>query len=480
MLDIVSRWRFRQFGNSSHYGSADASALILGAILVLATALRLYGLFDWPLEQDELYTVRDSLVFNFGAVYKRPLYYFLQHLILRMFPPAVFVLRLMPFIFGVGGVLATWYLARYAFGSTAAFVSAVLVAVAPWHIYTSQFARYWTLVYLFAAATYLLLLKGLDDDRPRTHLLTLLIILLGACTHPTFVFPVVGVVIGTLFVSEKGRLKLSWPTRRAWAYLWGPLLTLGAIGSVVLAVAGGALGFRAGRGLAATARVVPAIVEWLTPVIVIAAMLGAVQLGLGRRVQDRRWAMMTAFGCVAALGLLLALSTHNDVYSIYFTAALPLVFVSIGGLVQRLQESSTFQNHSVAVGCAAILVAAMLPGTISHLSDGTRFDYRPVFDYIRTSDDEPRTVVGRPAAVHHYYAADLPYRALRLDPDYLQATLEEEKYFWLILRKRRYGIDGSPSPQSLRWIRNNCNEVREFFRPRIDYREYRLQLYSCG
>lgn len=481
MLDFLSTYTFKRSGQYPRRGAVDTSALTLAAVLLLAAALRIYGLFEWPLEQDELYTVRDSLGFNIAVHYKRPLYFLLQHVILQTLPPSVPVLRTMPFMFGVAGVLATWYLAKHAFGTTAALVSALLVAVAPWHIYASQFARYWTLVYLLAALTYLLLLKGLDDDRPRTHLLTLLILLLGAFTHPTFAFPVAGVVIGLLLVSKDGQFKLSWPTRRAWTYLWGPVLALGTVGIVVLAAAGeGALSFRTTRDLTSVARVVPSIVEWLSPVLVIAAVLGAIHQALSRRTTDRRWSVMTVLGCVVGLGLLLAMSALNDVYNIYFTAALPLVFVTIGGLVQRLEKSSTIRSPAVAVGCAAVLIAAMLPGTVSHLSDGTRFDYRPVFEYIRKSGDEQRPVVGWPAVVHRHYAADLPYKRLRLDPEFLQATLEAEGNFWLILRKRRYGIVGSPSYQVLRWIGGNCKEVREFFRPRIDYREYRLQLYSCG
>jgi hypothetical protein len=249
---------------------------------------------------------------------------------------------------------------------------------------------------------------------------------------------------------------------------------------VVLAVAGkGALGFRVTRDPASFVRVVPSIVEWLTPVIVIAALLGAVYLALGRLAPDRRWGVTTTLGCVVGLGLLLAISAFNDIYNIYFTAALPLVFVTIGGLVQRLQESSTIRSSAVTVGCAAVLVAAMLPGTVSHLSDGTRFDYRPVFEYIRESGDEQRMVVGRPRAVYSHYAGDLPYKSLRLDHKFLQTTLEEQGSFWLILRERRYGLEGSPSRQVTCWIRGNCTEMGAFARPRVDYREYRLLLYSC-
>jgi 4-amino-4-deoxy-L-arabinose transferase-like glycosyltransferase len=460
-----------------------SSAIPLIGILILATLLRLYGLFDWPLEQDELYTVRDSVEFNISTVYKRPLYFFLQHLILQMFPLSVAALRLMPFVFGVAGVLATWHLAKNAFGTTAAWFSALLVAVAPWHIYTSQFARYWTLVYLLAAVTYLLLIQGLVDDRRRTYLLTLVTLILGSVTHPTFAFPVAGALIGTLLVSDQGRLSLTWPTRRAWEYLWGPVLALGAVGLVVLAAVGiDAVDFNLSREVEATRRVIPAIIEWLSPVIVTAGLLGTTYLATRSHPRDRRWGIMTALGGTVGLGVLLAISTLNSIYSIYFTAALPLLFATVGGLVQRAAESSSIRRPAVTTGCALVLIAAMLPGTVSHLSDGTRFDYRPVFDHIRRSEAAQRKVVSWPAAVHHHYASDLPYRASRLDSASLQRVLDEEGSFWLILRRRRYGIDaigGVPTRQVLQWISNNCRNVQEFFRPRVDYREYRLQLYSC-
>ena len=70
----------------------------------------------------------------------------MQHLLLKVIPPTALTLRLPAFLFGVLGVWATWRLARRAFGTTAGLVAAALVALSPWHLYASQFARYWTLV----------------------------------------------------------------------------------------------------------------------------------------------------------------------------------------------------------------------------------------------------------------------------------------------------------------------------------------------
>jgi predicted membrane-bound mannosyltransferase len=116
-------------------------------VLGLATLLRLHGLATWPLEQDELYTIRDAVAFGQQINWLRPFYFFLQQLLLQLLPPTPLFLRMPPFLFGVLGVWLTWVLGRKVFGTTAGLVAAFMVAISPWHLYASQFARYWTLVY---------------------------------------------------------------------------------------------------------------------------------------------------------------------------------------------------------------------------------------------------------------------------------------------------------------------------------------------
>lgn len=464
---------------------APASAqLLLAGILLLALALRIYHLGSLPFEQDELYTMRDARDFGESAVASggpgirgRPLYYLLQHALLALFPATPFLLRFPALIFGLLGVWVTWLVGRREFGTAAAAVAALLVAISPWHLYASQFARYWTLVYLLAALLYLLLPRAVATDRPRDYLLALLPLLAGALTHPTFLFPMVGVAVAVHAVSTEGRFRLPWPSRNAWKALWGPFLLSLGLGYLALKVTGSEEGLQnwGGRGVAATLRLLPAVVQWIEPAVVAAGLAGAIYL-LGRdRVEDRRWGAMALFGVGGAILLLLLAALRTDVYADYGMSMLPLVFVTVGGAVQRLGSRLAAPTR-FAVGTTAVLAAAVLPATVSHLLDGTRFDYRPAYRYIARTDPGG-LVVGWPVVLQRYYAPRLRFDELKSSASFLEQNAAREP-FWLVTSHHRHGMI-SGGAQVERWIGANCHKVLETGRTRLDYRSYRVDLHRC-
>ncbi len=467
--------------------SVRGSHLVLLTILLVALALRLHGLSMLAFEQDELYTLRDAL--DFGAsstarggpgIWGRPVYYLLQHALLQIGPATPLFLRLPALVFGVLGVWATWKLARSAFGVTAGWVAAILVAISPWHLYASQFARYWTLVYLLATLVYLLLPRAIDTNRTRDYLIVLVPLLLGAFTHPTFLFPIIGVTLAVTLVSRQGTIGWRWPTRRAWSGLWGPFLFALSAAYLILKTTGseGGLSNWGGRGLAPTLLLVPAIVQWANPAIVVAALAGALLLLRGVLPGDRRWAAIGLLGASASLGLMLAAAFRTDVYADYAISMLPLVYVTIGAAVQRIDEALQLSTLRFPVGAAAVLVASVLPGTVSHLLDGTRFDYRPTYGYI-TQHGGDELVVGWPMVLQRFYAPNLSFIEMRGSPSFLNRTLASTGGFWVVASHHRNGMIGGGDDVE-RWIGMHCQERLVTERPRLDYRNYRVTLHWCG
>jgi hypothetical protein len=197
------------------------------------------------------------------------------------------------------------------------------------------------------------------------------------------------------------------------------------------------------RGLSAGLRLVPAMVQWANPVILTAAVLGLASQLFGTRAEDRRWGGMAAAGCLTGVGFLVVIALRLSVYADYAMAALPLVFVSVGGLLQRMSEALHKGSRSFLAGATLVLTAAVLPGLVSHLSDGTRFDYRPAYAYIE-----------------------------------LDQTLQAASGFWLVGSYRRYGMAWDRG--GARWVTYHCRKVLQTQRPRLDYRSYRVELHWCG
>jgi hypothetical protein len=462
-----------------------ATAAML-AVLALAVLVRLYGISGRIFEEDELYTLRDSIDFGAAAsadgapgIAGRPLYYVLQHGLLELIPSEPFYLRLPAVLFGVLGVWLTYVLAKWTFGRTAGVVAAALVAVSPWHLAASQTARYWSLLYALAALTLWLVPRAIDSDRPRDYVAAVVAIILGALTHPTFLFPLVGVAAGATLLGRDGGVAARARVGKSVIALWIPVGLVLLVFFVSLKFTGNESAIRnwSGRGVLATVRLVPAMVQWMGPEVFAASIAGLAVLLLTPG--DRRWASMACLGGASGLGGLLAASFTTDVYADYGMSMLPLIYVTVGGSVQRLGEMMRPPLRAWFPAMATlVLTAAVLTGTLSHLSDGTRFDYRPSYAWIEENGPE-YLVAGWPIILQRHYSPDLRFVELQRTPEFLAGLAEREGNFWLIGSYRRYGLAGGGGGTT-DWIRGNCRTVQVHERPRFDYRNYRVELHWCG
>lgn len=458
----------------------------LGAILLLAAALRLVGLETHIFAQDELYTVVESTKLFHSplqpGIQARPLYYLLEHALLAVSPPTPLALRLPPLVFGLLGVWLTWLIGKTVVGEVAGLLAAFLLAISPWHLFASGEARYWSLVYALAALGYLALHQAEQLGRTRDFVLAVAAWVLAAATHPTTLFPFVGAVLGARLVGPDGRIGWHWPSRRAWQALWAPLALSLLGGYVALVLSGNQAAARnfSGRGLLATLRLLPAMIQWMTPTAFTVGALGALGLALlGSNAKRRRWGLMAVCGCGSAMTLLVVASTVTDVYADYGMALLPLLFVSGGALVQLGYEGLAASRGLFAGAATVVFAAGVVPDTVSHLSDGTRFDYRPAFQFIQ-AHDRGVAVVTWPLVLQQYYAPDLRARELTPDTVALHALLERERALWAVVSVQRYGIVTDDRGALGAWLRDHCRLTFSHQRPRLDYRLYRVELYRCG
>lgn len=470
--------------------------IAVAAVLLLAVALRVHGLSTFPLEQDELYTVDEGTFLLHSelrpGIAARPLYYLLVHPMLMGLPQTPVLLRLLPFLFGVGGIIAAWWLARRTLGRTAGLVAAIFVAISPWHLYASGMARYWSLVFLFAALSYALIPRAIDRDDRRAYLPAFVVLLLGSVTHPSFLFPMSGAILGAHLVRADGRLGLRWPTAVAWRWLWGPYVVAMAVVAVIvrgLTHSSGLTNWN-GRGAAADLRLIPAVVEWATPVMFAAAITGVVLLFREHSAARRRWAAMSGLGILASLVALIASSTKTNTYADYAMAALPLVLVTAAALVQLIGERIGIPDSEapgvrvpvsswlMAAGVTASLIAGVLPATVSHLIDGTRFDYRPAYRRI-TAVAPAELVVTGPIGPPEYYGPGLRLADISADTAGLAVKVRQEHALWVVASEKRYGLVGDDGGALEAWLLARCHLELVTQRPRLDDRLYRVDLFHC-
>lgn len=461
-----------------------APAWVLVGIIALGTLLRALKLTVFPFEQDELYTFFESRdLFHVAlkpGIAARPLYFLVQHLPLEFLPPTPLVLRAMPFLFGIAGMWLTWKIANRVYGSVAGVIATLMIAVSPWHMHASGFARYWSLVYLLGAAYCYLLWRAYESDDVRFYRASLAILLVGSATHPSFVFAAVGISLGVMLVRNDGSFGWQWPTRRAWINVWLPYFVLALAGAVALSVTGRGSSLQnwSGRGVLASLRLIPAFVEFANPVVVLVAVLAAVFSLYETAAGRRRWASITLCGGFVTFALLLYASTRTDIYADYAFAILPLIFVACGGAVQLLAERMRSGHRTAVWVSGAALTMAVLPQTLSHLSDGTRFDYRPAYAHIASV--APQLPVHTwPLIVARHYAPQLHNEYLSIKASKLEASLQTQGDIWVIASYTRYGIVSDDDGSVEAWLSKRCRLESSFVKPRWDYRQYRVALLRC-
>jgi 4-amino-4-deoxy-L-arabinose transferase-like glycosyltransferase len=454
----------------------------------LALALRLPGVLGHAFDQDELYTLEESLDLfatqHVPGIDARPVYYLLQHALLPLVPHTELGLRLLPLAFGLAGVFLTWYVATRLAGSVAGVVSGLIVAAAPWHMYVSSTARYYSLVYLLALGFFYCFLRAAESGSDRRwHLGAVALLATGSATHPSFVFPAFG---GAALV-----VLAAWTWKRLDGVATGPLITRIAVPFAVFLVVAFAVLKSVGRetavrnldgrGWTAVVRLVPAIIEWVTPMMLVAGVVASLWLlWRARHGTDLVWALLAIGGTTGAMVILFFAAMVTNVYPYYATAMLPLLFVVIGvGIARGVEELPGGTRFAGAGALTLVLLAGMAPGTASQILHGTRFDYRPAFDEIRARGPD-ELVLSWPIVVQRYYAPEFNSREFHPDPVFLQETLDEGEAFWAIASRRRHGIIGDEADQARLWLSRECSETRIFQGRRFDFRMYEVILYRCG
>ncbi len=169
-------------------------ALATVGVIALAAALRFYRLGEWSYWSDEAFTISDA---NATLLPDRP-GRLPEHRLSFAIYGAFFALvrglgiafdetvaRFLPALFGVAGVALTALLGARSAGRGGAVLGALLVAIAPFHLYWSQNARSYALEMALALPAGLLLGRALRSGG--TGALGIGALLLGAAAfaHPT-------------------------------------------------------------------------------------------------------------------------------------------------------------------------------------------------------------------------------------------------------------------------------------------------------
>jgi uncharacterized membrane protein len=475
------------------------AALIVGALTLLAAALRFYRLGAWGMDSDEVFMQRDSI--NLRLANPRPLMYALNHYLVQPLRPLDELgIRLLPAIAGVLAVPAIFLVARRLVGTRAALFSALLVTASALLVYYSQFGRYWTLVFLLSSIyPYALYLALRDGDR-RMLAWGIVSGVLGVFAHPVSILLLggLGLWLVTVYLRD-GQLAELW---RRPAVRWG--LAMSALVVVVIAwrfipvlqnwiavhdkvplsERGGEflLHRPGGRGFKQVLLLLAYVVN-LTPPLVLAGVLGVYLLWQ----RDRAVAQLLVFLFCFQIAFIALVSLRTAVSTFYLVPAIPVLFIGAGVFLDRLVDIGLGIRPAwlPAAAVTFMILAAGAPTLISQYRDGQRWDFRGAARWLDgrlvpgdiVYSDQPKVMLHYlPGREVHRLVADSARlaRSARLVPQ------QGGQALWIVSPAPSHAFRTNPKLNSMStWMYDNCQLRNTIGVGRVDFRQNFLQVYRC-
>lgn len=138
-------------GSRINWVFSEYGALLV--ITIIAAVLRLYKLGTWNYFIDELHTLNNSLdIRSFSLV--QP-FFSMTKVSLDTLGIGKVSLRLIPSVVGILTVPVLYFPIKRLFDARVALLASLFLAISPWHIYQSQFARWYSLLFLVSALSLL-------------------------------------------------------------------------------------------------------------------------------------------------------------------------------------------------------------------------------------------------------------------------------------------------------------------------------------
>jgi mannosyltransferase len=473
----------------------------LAGCILLAIALRFLRLGTWGFDSDEVFMLRDSL--HLQPRNPRPLMYLLNHYVILPFIPLdEFGLRLLPAIFGVLSVPVFYFLARRLVGTRAALFGTFLVASSGLLVYYSQFARYWTLVFMLSATYPYAIYLGIRHRNGRAIALGLALAALAALAHPVSVLLLVA--LGVWCITEyvrRDRLAHLWSQKRV---RWGTVaaLVLAAVLAArfipvlqswirlhdVQSQAGGGSEFLfrvpGGRALGRVALLM-GFVESLTLPLVLAGVLGISMLW---RRRSRSIASLLTCLFVIPIVLIMLISLRTAISTFYMLPAVPPLFMGAGVFLEGLRSTDTELRPRWLLSAAVtvMILATGAPTLVSQYRDGRRYDFRGVARWLDHRLTPADVVISDQSWVMTHYLPEVEVERLVPDSVRLSSALAAlrkpgaEGVLWVVVPSPSHAFRTNPGLSQLNgWMYEHCQLRNTIGVGRMDFRQNFLQVFRC-
>ena len=466
---------------------------VLAVLIVVALLLRFWKLGVWNFEATEMFTYRDSIV-KPRPTNPRPLIYVLNYYVVRPFLPLdEFGLRFLPALFGVLGVPALYYSTRRLVGSTAALWGSLLLTFSALQVFYSQFARYWSAVFLFCAIYPFALYVGIRDRDRKALAVGLIAGLLAVLAHPVAILLVGGPVL--LLLSRLRVVHL--------AELWRQQAVRWVVGILALVM------------IAVVVRFVPILQDWITmhdknpgsgqfllrppmatglkQVFYVAGYMESLSAPVALAAlagiylvwqRDRFLAWFIASIAVFPVLFLALISLRTPVSLFYLLPTAPAFYLAAGVFVERLYavDWRLRPNWLLPTVVLAGILATGAPTLVSQYRNGRRFDFRGVAHWLQPRITPQDVIFSDQPMVLAYYLPGRQIQKLRHDPVPLREAVAglQDAALWVVAPAPSHALRTTLREGGLAaWLYGNCQMSNIVGRGRIDFRQQYLQVFRC-
>lgn len=448
--------------------------LIAAALLAAALLTRFYGLGDWPIYRDEKFTILYAAE-RAGSL-TNPAYYHLVLASLGLPLAPETAVRLPAAVLGTLAIPAMYLLWAPVLGRAGAALAAVLLLVSPWHLFHSQYARFYGGVVLFtilSTAAFFTAMRG--GSVPRLALA--LALALGAVLfHATAVTVLAGFYAWALYVLFTGGGRRAAERKLAKLIVIGGVVPGAALAVVLAPIAGDWLAARQGWQVNPL-RFAGRLAFDLELVLGAAALLGVLRsLWLKQELGAFLLVMLAA-----TAGLPLAATAVFDMRTDYAIAALPLACIAATQMFFAAGAERAPGGFPTRFAVPVLLIVPLLPPFFSHYLERHTLDAREAVAYVEARREAGDRVYTYSTAYDYYVdagAALLPYighpvlHAGRWEPC-LNRYLNSADRIWLMLR--RTGDDLAPDLEH--WLTTHAALKWRQYAVRYDRRVEGFEVY---
>jgi 4-amino-4-deoxy-L-arabinose transferase-like glycosyltransferase len=407
-------------------------------------------------------------------------------------------LRILPAIFGVLAVPAVYYVTRRLIGARAALLSALLLAVNGLHVFYSQFARYWSLVFLFSAIYPYALYVGFRDNNRRALLFGVVTAALAVLAHPVSILLVGGPAIWLGFTYLRpGYLKEAW---KHTGFRWAAGIALLLV--VVVAIRllplfrdwismhdtnPGMGQFLRGPKRAPGIKQMALLTAYLEGLTIPVALAGAAGVYLLWRERDRMLGAFLASLAMFPLAFIALISARTPVSTYYLLPSAPVFFIGAGIFLDRVWQVDwrTPPRWLVPATIVVLFILAGAPTLLSQYRNGRRFDFRGVAQWLAPQLSDGDIVYSDQPMVLAHYLDGREVRKLRPNPAPLEEAVGEARSaggeaLWVVAPAPAHAFRTNLKPGGLAdWMFGNCQMRNTVGRGRLDFRQQYLQVYRC-